>query len=74
MMAKVDVNGDGAHPLFKALTAAELRPAGAGPVKWNFEKFVINGEGTAVARYGTAVAPKELKEQLEELLAASSKM
>jgi glutathione peroxidase len=56
LAAKVDVNGDDAHPLYAALTSSG--PTGeTEPVKWNFEKFLINNDGDVVARFGSAVTP-----------------
>ena len=57
MMAKIDVNGDKADPFYKALTAAETKPKKAGPVGWNFEKFLIGRDGNVVARFGTSTEP-----------------
>ena len=56
LAAKADVNGADAHPLYAALTSSgpngELEP-----IKWNFEKFLINNDGDVVARFGSAVTP-----------------
>jgi glutathione peroxidase len=52
LMAKVDVNGDAAHPLFRWLTANS-----GGAVKWNFTKFIIGKDGKFVKRFESAVAP-----------------
>lgn len=57
MFAKVNVNGDDAAPLFKYLTAQETKPKKAGPVGWNFEKFLVDRSGNVVARFGTGVEP-----------------
>ena len=54
MFEKVDVNGAEAAPLFQMLTAHE---PGAGPVKWNFEKFLIGRNGEIVARFPTRTKP-----------------
>ncbi|MDG2467883.1 MAG: glutathione peroxidase [Pirellulaceae bacterium] len=50
MMAKVEVNGKNACPLYKHLTSVEAKPAGKGKISWNFEKFVIDRKGNVVAR------------------------
>ena len=47
MMAKVDVNGENAAPLYKYLTSKETNPKFGGEIKWNFEKFLFNRDGTA---------------------------
>jgi glutathione peroxidase len=57
MLAKVDVNGEKAVPLYKYLTSKETNPKMAGPIKWNFEKFLFNRDGQVVARFETKVEP-----------------
>ena len=57
MLAKVEVNGPGACPLYKRLTATVTTPQPAGPITWNFEKFLINRKGEVVARFAPSVAP-----------------
>lgn len=57
MFSKVDVNGDQAADLFKQLTSKETFDKDAGPVKWNFEKFLISKEGKVVARFRTKIQP-----------------
>lgn len=54
MFEKIDVNGEAAAPIYKLLTSHE---PGAGPVKWNFEKFLIGRDGNIVARFKTSVRP-----------------
>ena len=56
MARKVDVNGDTAHPLFKWLT-----DDGKHPVAWNFNKFLINKDGTVAARFEPKVEPDDLE-------------
>jgi glutathione peroxidase len=71
MFAKVDVNGKQACDLFKLLTALDVQPAGAGEVRWNFEKFVLDKSGKLVARFGSRVKPgsEEFVKSVEEQLA-----
>ena len=57
MFSKVDVNGEQAADLFKQLTSKEAFAKDAGPVKWNFEKFLISKEGKVVGRFRTGVQP-----------------
>ena len=57
MFSKVDVNGDKAAELFKQLTSKEAFAKDAGPVKWNFEKFLVSKEGKVVGRFRTGVEP-----------------
>jgi glutathione peroxidase len=71
MMAKVDVNGEKAAPLYKYLTSKETDPKFAGDIKWNFEKFVFDREGNVVARFPSNVKPddKKVVEVVEAALA-----
>lgn len=57
MFEKIEVNGANAHPLYKYLTSAEAVGTEAGPVKWNFEKFLINRDGEVVHRFGSREDP-----------------
>lgn len=72
MFAKVEVKGDGAHPLFKDLTSDRMPFEDRGPVKWNFEKFLIGRDGAPLARFRSRVAPDapELVEAIEKALNA----
>ena len=68
MADKVDVNGDGAHPLFKYLKAACPGVLGSQAIKWNFTKFLINRAGLPVHRYAPTTSPAALGEDIESLL------
>lgn len=57
MFSKIDVNGDKAADLYKQLTSKATFDKDAGPVKWNFEKFLVSKEGKVVARFRTKVQP-----------------
>jgi glutathione peroxidase len=57
MLAKVNVNGKNACDLYKFLTSKETNPKFAGPITWNFEKFLVNRQGEVVARFEPAVDP-----------------
>jgi glutathione peroxidase len=59
MLEKVDVNGEGACAFYKELTAVDTKPKGAGPIGWNFEKFIIGRDGQVASRFGTRVAPED---------------
>ncbi len=63
---KAEVNGDGAHPIYAALTGN-----GAEPVKWNFEKFLITRDGVVQHRFASQVTPDspELIAAVESALA-----
>jgi glutathione peroxidase len=71
MTEKTDVNGPGAHPLYQRLTEEPDAAGTAGPVRWNFEKFLLDGAGRVVARFRPAIEPEspELRTAIEALLA-----
>jgi glutathione peroxidase len=71
MFAKVDVNGEEACDLYKLLTSLETKPAGAGDISWNFEKFVVNRDGEVVARFAPRTTPDA--EEVVEVLEAELK-
>ena len=57
MFSKVVVKGDGQCTLYKFLTSKETDPKFAGPIKWNFEKFLIGRDGQVVARFDPKIKP-----------------
>ncbi len=57
LYTKIEVNGEGACPLYKYLTALDAKPAGAGKISWNFEKFIIGRNGEVVARFSPRTTP-----------------
>lgn len=67
---KVEVNGDGRHPIYAELTKAADAEGVSGDIRWNFEKFLIDGAGKVVARYSPMVAPDDagLVSDIEKLL------
>ena len=71
MLAKVDVNGDSACPLYKELTSKEENPKFGGKISWNFEKFLFNRDGQLVARFEPRTKPdaQEVVEAIEAELA-----
>ena len=58
MLAKVGVKGQEQVPLYKYLTSKETNPKSAGPIKWNFTKFLIGRNGEIVARFEPGVTPE----------------
>ncbi len=72
LFAKIDVNGARAAPLYAYLTSDRAPVADRGPVKWNFEKFLLNREGQVVARFRSRVKPDdaEIVKAVEAALAA----
>ena len=68
MFAKIEVNGEGAHPLYKYLKDAKPGLLGTEAIKWNFTKFLIDRNGEPVARYAPQVKPDELEAPIRKLL------
>ena len=68
MFAKVDVNGDNAHPLFQFLKIAKPGLLGTEGIKWNFTKFLVDRNGEVVERYAPATKPAEMEKTIEGLL------
>ena len=68
LFAKIEVNGDGRHPLYTALTGEAA--AFPGEITWNFEKFLVGRDGTPLARFepGTAPAAPKLVGAIEDAL------
>jgi glutathione peroxidase len=69
LFAKTDVNGDNAHPLFRALKHAAPGLLGTEAIKWNFTKFLIGRDGKVLRRYPPTEAPQDLSGDIEKALA-----
>ena len=71
MFAKISVKGEDQCKLYKFLTEKETNGEFAGPIKWNFTKFLINREGKVIARFEPRVKPdaKPVIEAIEKALA-----
>lgn len=65
LFAKIEVNGEGAHPLYKHLKQG---PSGAEPIAWNFTKFLVDRSGTVVRRYAPSDTPETIDQDLETIL------
>ena len=70
MMAKVDVNGDSAHPLYQWLCKEAPGLLGTKGIKWNFTKFLVGKDGAVLKRYAPTDTPKSLGKDIEAALAA----
>ena len=72
MTEKVEVNGDGAAPLYQQLTEVPDASGEAGPVSWNFEKFLIAADGSVVGRFRPRTEPSapEVRAAVEAALPA----
>jgi glutathione peroxidase len=68
MFAKIDVNGDATHPLFKHLKTAAPGLLGSEGIKWNFTKFLINREGQVVERFAPLTTPENIEKAIETAL------
>ncbi len=68
MMAKVDVNGPAASPLYAFLKHEKKGLLGSESIKWNFTKFLIDRTGQVVARYAPSDKPEALEGAVEKLL------
>jgi glutathione peroxidase len=75
MFSKIEVNGQGAAPLYRYLTSDRVPIRDRGRVKWNFEKFLIGRDGKVIARFRTRVEPSAaaLVKAIEEALAVTVK-
>ena len=68
LMAKVDVNGPTAAPLYDWLKAEAPGLMGSRSIKWNFTKFLIDRDGKVVRRYAPTDRPESLQKDIEKLL------
>ena len=59
MTEKVEVNGDGRHPLYDQLTPVADAEGRDGDIQWNFEKFLVSGDGSVIARFAPTVLPDD---------------
>jgi glutathione peroxidase len=59
LMEKIEVNGEGRHPIYAELTEKEDAEGKAGDITWNFEKFLVSPKGEIVARYRPQVEPED---------------
>jgi glutathione peroxidase len=56
MMEKIEVNGEGRHPIYQELTKVADAEGHSGDIRWNFEKFLIAADGT-ITRFSPMIAP-----------------
>jgi glutathione peroxidase len=69
MFGKVEVNGNGADPLFKHLKSEAPGALGTEAIKWNFTKFLIDTSGNVIKRYAPKTKPADIAADIEALLA-----
>jgi len=68
VLARIDVNGASADPLFKWLRSQRRGLFFGDSIKWNFTKFLVARDGSVAARHGPAVTPEQLTGEIEALL------
>ncbi len=68
MFAKIDVNGNTAHPLYRFLKSTKPGLLGTEPIKWNFTKFLVGRDGHVVGRYAPMTTPESMMADVEALL------
>ena len=61
MTEKIEVNGDGRHPVYEELVTTADEQGRVGDVQWNFEKFLVDGSGKVVARFSPQVEPDDAR-------------
>jgi glutathione peroxidase len=70
MMAKIEVNGADAHPLYQWLCKEAPGLLGSKSIKWNFTKFLVGKDGAVLKRYAPTDTPQSLARDIEKALAA----
>ena len=68
LLAKIDVNGPDALPLYDWMKAEQKGLMGSKSIKWNFTKFLIDRAGNVVKRYGPQDKPASIAKDIENLL------
>ena len=68
VLAKIEVNGENAHPLYVLLKKKSKGLLGTEGIKWNFTKFLVGRDGSTITRYSPATPPDEIRADLEKAL------
>ena len=68
MSSKIEVNGDGAHPLWRWLRGQRRGLLGTGTIRWNFTKFLIGRDGQVIARHAPVRKPASLVGEIQAAL------
>jgi glutathione peroxidase len=71
LFAKIEVNGAGAHPLYKWLKSEKAGVLGTEAIKWNFTKFLVGRDGGVVRRYAPTDTPEKIDVDVSALLNAA---
>jgi glutathione peroxidase len=67
MFAKIEVNGDNAHPFYKWMKKEQKGLLGSEAIKWNFTKFLIDADGNVVKRYAPTDKPEKIEKDLQKV-------
>jgi glutathione peroxidase len=59
LFEKIEVNGEGRHPIYDVLTEVPDADGQSGDIQWNFEKFLVSSDGAVVARFRPGVEPED---------------
>jgi glutathione peroxidase len=73
LFAKIEVNGAGAHPLYRWLKGEKAGVFGTEAIKWNFTKFLVDRSGQVVKRFAPADSPQKIDDFVGNLLGASKR-
>ncbi|MBN1656593.1 MAG: glutathione peroxidase [Deltaproteobacteria bacterium] len=68
LFAKIDVNGDAAHPLYQYLKEQAPGLMGSRAIKWNFTKFLVDREGRVIKRYAPQDTPESIRREIEAII------
>ncbi len=68
MFAKIDVNGSDEAELYSMMKSQQPGDGDSADIGWNFEKFLVDGSGATIARWGTAATPEEIAAELPSLM------
>jgi glutathione peroxidase len=69
LFSKIEVNGDGTHPLYRWLKSEGKGILGSESIKWNFTKFLVDRNGEVVKRYAPTDTPEKIGRDLKSQLA-----
>lgn len=68
VMAKVEVNGKKAAPVFEFLKSSAKGLFGTESIKWNFTKFLVGPDGKVIKRYAPKTEPQEIEDDIKKVL------
>ncbi len=68
LFEKIEVNGEGAHPLYQYLKSSAKGILGSEGIKWNFTKFLIDADGKVLERYASTTKPESIEKRIISLL------